>query len=232
MARIAPRRAHVQMRSPLASPTPPAAFLDTLLQMAPVDVLLFDTELVCRYAAPADDTLFGRTVEELVGRPAADIFPPAANGLGHALHRAVREAIGWRAPQYRYTHRTERSQTLYCWSVRVEPVAVDDYRGVLVTLADVQDLADENDRLHAEVEALHRREAALSTALSDLQAAVRTLLAPAMGYLQLIARRPQALAGRPTPAVVEEQVLPRLREVVLTVDQSTSLPDEPASTTG
>ena len=218
------------MRSPLASPTPPAAFLDTLLQMAPVDVLLFDTDLVCRYAAPADVTLFGRTVEELVGRPAADIFPPAANGLGHALHRAVREAIGWRAPQYRYTHRTERSQTLYCWSVRVEPVAVDDYRGVLVTLADVQDLADENDRLQAEIEAAHQREAALRTALVHLQATVRTLLAPAVGYLQLIVRRPQALAGRTLDMLLDERVLPRLREVVAAVDQAARSPGGPSHT--
>ena len=51
--------------------------------------------------------------------------------------------------------------------MHVDPVAVADFRGVLVTLADVQDLADENDRLQAEVAAAHQREAALRTALAE-----------------------------------------------------------------
>ena len=218
------------MNSTRSSPTPPAAFLDTLLQLAPVDVLLFDTGLVCRYAAPAEDTLFGRTAEELTGRHAADIFPPAANGLRPVLERAAREAAGWRDARYRYRSPTDGNQTLYCWSVRVDPVAVEDFRGVLVTLADVQDLADENDQLRAEVEAAHRREAALRTALVNLQATVRTLLAPVVGYLQLVSRRPHVLAGRTVDALLDERVLPRLREVVTAVDQATRPPGGPSRT--
>ncbi len=49
------------------APAPlPLPLLETLLRMAPLDVLLFDTELVCRFAALADETLFGRTAAEFV----------------------------------------------------------------------------------------------------------------------------------------------------------------------
>ena len=114
--------------------------------------------------------------------------------------------------------------------MHVDPVAVADFRGVLVTLADVQDLADANDQLRAEIEAAHQREAVLRTALVNLQATVRTLLAPVVGYLQLIVRRPQALASRPVDALLDERVLPRLREVVTVVDQASGPPTDASRT--
>ena len=212
------------MNASSPSPTLPPPLLDRVLQQAPVDVLLFDTALVCRYAAPAEETLFGRTPEQLVGRHATEIFPPAADGLRPMLERAAQDAAGWRSPHYRYTYRESGSEMLFCWSIQVEPVAMENYRGVLVTLSDVQDLVDENDRLQAELEAQR-------TARRQLQTAVRTLLAPVMGYLQLIARRPHALRGRPAAAVIEERVLPRLREIVAAVDGPNAPPSDASHTT-
>ena len=193
-----------------ASATPPPALLDRLLQVAPIDVLLFDTALVCRYAAPAADTLFGRTAAELVGRPAAAIFPPADSGLGPVLARAAQTAIAWEDHAFRYAARLDEGEQLYCWWVRVEPVATADFRGVLVTLADVGDLVQETERLRQEGR--------------ELQATVRTLLAPVVGYLQLLARRPHVLRGRPPAQVVEAVVLPRVQEIVAAVDVAAGPP--------
>lgn len=219
------------MNTSLPAPSLPPPLFDTLLQRTPVDVLLFDTALVCRYAAPADDTLFGRTADELVGRHAAEILPPAANGLRPVLERAAQEAAAWRAPHYRFTYRERDTELSFCWAIRVEPIAVEQYRGVLVTLSDVYDLIDENDqlraendRLHAELEQAHRRESAWVTALRGLQATVRSRLAPVSGYLQVLARRPSVLAGRAVPSVIEDHVLPQLRNLVDAVDRLSEPP--------
>lgn len=190
---------------------PPPALLDRLLQAAPIDVLLFDTALVCRYAAPASGTLFGATAEDLVGRSADAIFPLADSGLGPVLARAARTAASWEDHAFRYATRTHEGEQVYCWWVRVEPVQEHGFRGVLVTLADVGDLVQENERLQAEVEALqHDRR--------ELQTVVRTLLAPVTGYLQLLSRRPDTLRRQTIGQVVEECVLPRLHELVESVD--------------
>ena len=109
---------------------------------------------------------------------------------------------------------------------------------MLVTLADVQDLADENQRLQVETEllrtvvrALEQRAATLRRDLQSLQTAIRTLLAPVVGFLQLIARRPHALAGTPETVIIEDYLLPRLRDVVATVDARMPRPiDEPPTT--
>ena len=227
------------MTTMVLAPLPPS-LLETILRLAPLDVLLFDTELVCRYAAPVGGSLFGRSVDQLVGQPAADIFPPARDDLRSALELAAHNAATYQYPSYRYTYTDieATSETLFCWSVRVEPVALRDYRGreefrgVLVTLADVQDLADETDRLRHDNDVLqrengrlqqqlveaHRREAASAEARRRLRAAVRGLLAPVAGYLQVLSRRPRVLRGRPAEQVIEEIVLPGLRRVVTAVD--------------
>ena len=215
------------MSASSSSPTLPPPLLETLLQRAPVDVLLFDTALICQYVAPAADTLLGQTPEQLAGRHARDIFPPTAHGLLPMLERAAHDAAAWHTPEYRFTYREHGSEALFCWAIRVEPVAVESFRGVLITLADVHDLADENDHLRAEnarlrahAGALHPREQTQVAALHDLQERVRSLLAPAVGYLQAIARRPALLAGRSPAAVIEERVLPRLHDVVDAVDRA------------
>ena len=218
----------------------PSPLLETMLHLAPLDVLLFDTALVCRYAAPVGGTLFGRTAGQLIGQPATDIFPPASGDLRSALELAAHSAATYQYPSYRYAYTDTQATTemLFCWSVRVEPVALRDYRGreefrgVLVTLADVQDLADEtdrlrhdndvlqreNDRLQRELTEARRREAASIDARGTLRAAVRNLMTMVMGYLQILSRRPAALPGRSAGQVIGEIVLPGLRSVVEAVD--------------
>ena len=224
-----------------SSPPPqlPPSLLDTLLQQAPVDVLLFDTALVCRYAAPAGNELFGRTADQLVGRHAAEILPPAANGLQPVLERAAQEAAAWRNPHYRFTYRERDADLTFCWAIRVEPVAVESYRGVLVTLSDVYDLIDENDQLRAENDQLRaevgqwrRREEDRLTALRTLQVTVRTRLALVSGYLQVIARRPSVLRGQSVAAVIEDRVLPPLTDLVAASDQLAETGVRPSHDTG
>lgn len=224
----------------------PSPLLETMLHQAPLDVLLFDTDLVCRYAAPAGDTLFGRTADQLFGQHAAEIFPPARGDLRSALELAAHGAQTYQYPSYRYTYTDTAGTTemLFCWSVRVEPVVLRDYRGqeefrgVLVTLADVQDLADENDRLRRDNDLLERenqrlqdelaeaqrREAAFMEARWQVRAVVRNLLTMVMGYLQILGRRPAALGGRSAGEVVEQIVLPGLRRVVDAMDTLESAP--------
>ena len=225
---------------PTLVPVPlPPPLLDTILRMAPLDVLLFDTDLVCRYAAPAGSALFGRTADELVGQSSAEIFAGATDDLHSALKLAADTAASYQYPSYRYTFNESTTQTLFCWSVRVEPVLFHDYRGreefrgVLVTLADVRALADENerltqdndqlrrdnDRLQRAVTEAQRREARAVEARHSLQTSVRNLLAPVVGYLQVLSRRPAVLGGQPAATVIEEIVLPGLRGVVETVDR-------------
>jgi hypothetical protein len=208
------------------------------MQLAPLDVLLFDTDLICRYAAPAGETLFGRGAGDLVGQPATALFSPAYGDLHTALREAAADASSFDYPSYRYTVADAETQQYYCWSVRMQPVHLLDYRGrdefqgVLVTLADVQDLADERDRLQAGQERLLAEQAQLQARLEDLQAQlaartaahedvrsrVRTLLAPAYGYLQVIADRPDILNSQQSDALVHQVVLPRLRAIVATLD--------------
>jgi hypothetical protein len=213
------------------APAPPPALLDALLRLAPLDVLLFDTALVCRYAAPADGTLFGRTSDQLVGERAETLFPSGADDLLAALGRAAESAAGARYPSYRYSFQDVATTRLFCWSVRIEPVLLHDYRGieefhgVLVTLADVQDLADANERLQEENARLRdalsearAREAGLLAARRRLRVEVRSRLAPVVGYLQALSRRPRILQGRTTSQLMEDQVLPGLYDVVSLVD--------------
>ena len=224
-----------KMPAPLPSP-----LLETMLHLAPLDVLLFDTELVCRYAAPSGETLFGRTADQLVGQHAAEIFPPARGDLRSALELAASSAETYEYPSYRYTYAEPAGTTevLFCWSVRIEPVMLRDYRGreefqgVLVTLADVQDLADENDELRRERAVLERENQRLKDALAAAQeqqaaaaearlairATVRNQLAVVTGYLQVLGHQPAALEGQSTAEVIDAIALPRLRGVAEALD--------------
>ena len=167
------------MTTAVPAPLPPV-LLETLLRMAPLDVLLFDGELVCRYAVLGEGTLFGRTADQFLGQPVDAIFPPARGDLRTALELAAGGSeAGYAYPAYRYTYADTEgtSETAFCWSVRVEPVLLHDYRGreefrgVLVTLADVLDLTDEVDRLRQEGDQLEREVDRLRREL----AAVRSL---------------------------------------------------------
>ena len=212
------------------SPSLPRPLLETLLHRAPLDMLLFDVELICRYAAPAGDTLLGLSAAELVHQSAATIFGREASDLLTALRQAADAAAAAQYPAYRYTQQEAETQTYHCWSVAVEPVLLHDYRGreefrgVLVTLADVADLVAERDRLReaegrltAENAELRLQLAAQHQRAEETQAQVRTLLAPVSGYLQVLARRPELLAGQDQAALLA-QLLPRLTEVAAAVD--------------
>ena len=170
---------------PTIAPAPlPPPLLETLLRMAPLDVLLFDTELVCRFAALAGESLFGRTAEQFIGQPVDAIFPPARGDLRSALELAAGSTTTYAYPAYRYTYTDTEgtTETAFCWAVRIEPVVLHDYRGrdefrgVLVTLADVLDLADENDRLRQQTDRLQREVDRLQR---ELTAAQRRWPAPA-----------------------------------------------------
>ena len=216
-------------------PSIPRLLLETILWQAPLDVLLFDTDLICRYAAPASGSLFDRTADQLVGQSAREIFMSQNDDLHAALESAARTAGRYEYPSYRYTHAQATEETHYCWSVRIEPVLLRDYRGqdefhgVLVTLSDVQDLADTNDRLEAEVAELRNEIARLEQLLraradagreerARLHQSVRAQLTPVVGYLQVLSRRPSSLGDRSPVDVIEGHVLPGLRRLVDSVE--------------
>jgi hypothetical protein len=106
----------------------------------------------------------------------------------------------------------------------------EEFRGVLVTLADVRDLADSNDQLRRDNEDLRRENTDLrqalvtaehrqSVALREVQTIVHTLLAPVAGYLQLLARRPHTLAHQRVEDLLTMRVLPQLQRLVEAVDR-------------
>src|SRR5688572_24747202 len=105
---------------PDPQPPLPPAVLDELLFRTPVDVLLFDTALICRYAAPAADQFLGRSREQLLGRPVGEVLPPATNGLRGVLEHAVREATTWQEARYRFSCPVNGVETAFCLTVRVE----------------------------------------------------------------------------------------------------------------
>ena len=217
------------MAAAYPSPPAPGALLEALLHRAPLDVLLFDAELVCRYAAPAGETLLGRARHALVGAPADAIFGPEGGDLVAALRVAADAAAPSQFPVYRY-ETGETTRTYHCWSVAVEPVLLHDYRGreefrgVLVTLADIADLADERDRLR-EAEArltgenaeLRLQLAAARRRAEAARAGVRDRLAPVAGYLQVLARRPEVLAGE-DPGALAARLLPSVDAAVAAAD--------------
>jgi hypothetical protein len=221
------------MQTPAPLPMP---LLETLLRLSPLDLLLFDTALICRYAALTDSSLIRPTAGTLIGQPAAAIFPAGADDLHAALALAAAHARGARYRSYRVTHAEVAASTSVCWSVLIEPVVLQDYRGseefrgVLVTLADVHDLADEVDRLQAEVghlqERLTQAERAVAIAQEErrqLRTIVRTALAPVVGYLQVLSRRPWLFRERQQETVLDTQVLPVLHRLVEDVDTATTV---------
>lgn len=188
---------------------------DTVLRVAPCSLFLFDEQLTCRYAAPDGDAFLGRPRQQLIGRPVWEVLP-AAELLTPALQRAARGAEPWRLPQLRAVHPDSGRE--HIWAASVDPVHTEQYRGALLTLFDIGELIAERNELRAEVERLQRALGDRARQVRDLEFFLRSALAPAFGYLQVIARRARLLDGRAPAAVIEEQVLPRLREVVATLD--------------
>jgi PAS domain-containing protein len=200
---------------------PPHAFWDLVLRLAPSHLFVFDTALICRYAAPADDHFLGVARDELVGRHATEVLPPASNGLRPLLERAAVEGRAGTVPQYRYTHRVEDAETVHLWAIQATPLRLEPYRGVLLTLSDVLDLVEQRDRLQlqcddltAQVDQLTRRQAERNRALTALATHLRTQLTPVWGYLQLLLERPDLRTGSSAEAILKDAVLPQLQLVV------------------
>ena len=191
---------------------------DVLLRLAPVNVLLLDRELVCRYAAPAGESICGWSREDVIGRPVAEVLPPARNGLGAVLRRAAEEARPWHHPEYRFTVAQQQNAS-GCWSVAVDPVATPEFHGVLVSWTEIVEREAERERLLDEVERVRRqareRNAAVIQILSDL----RNAITPLSGYLQVIARRPETLKGRTAADVIADFVLPRVSDLLVIAER-------------
>lgn len=211
-----------------ATVEPPHPLFDLLLRLAPADILLFDSTLRCHYAAPVGDTFLGTSRSQLVGRHVTEILP-ARTRLQTALERAARQTASWEHGDYTLPSRSADQPTDYRCAVRVEPVILPDFTGVLVLLSEIGALAGERDRLRAELEALRRQEAARTEAIRRLHGQVRTQLTPVIGYLQLLVRRPAAFGGRTAATVINGLILPVLDRLVETLDHlrdlSTARPD-------
>lgn len=228
---------------PLTSPVPtpvPVSLLETLLRMAPLDVLLFDAALVCRYAVLGEGTLFGRTADQFLGQPVDAIFPPARGDLRTAMELAAGGSDAtYQYPAYRYTYTDTcgTTETAFCWSVRVEPVVLHDYRGqeefrgVLVTLADVLDLTDEVDRLRQESDVLQREVDRLRRDLATTQTGWLQDDAPPPG-VNLVPPEQDTPGARnlllvALPADEEQRLLPDSERVVLTALEVLHEPGDP-----
>lgn len=206
------------MTSPTAQSLPDSV-CETLLQLAPVNVFFFDTELVCRYAAPVGDEFLGLHRDLMPGRPAAEILPPAANGLRREMERAALQATSWHNPEYHFVHHAAGQETPCCWTIHIEPVTVESFRGVMVSWSDVKERADERESLRADLEEQRQanveRDSALMALLSDL----RNMITPISGYLQVIARRPAMLGRRSVTDVISFNILPRVNDVLASLDR-------------
>lgn len=205
-----------RVEPPLAPP-----LWDAMLRLAPVNVLLFDTELICRYAAPVGTLLMGKPPAEWIGRPAPEVLPPAANGLAAPLRlaAATADAASWRSPEYRFALRLDGIDQPCCWSIQIDPLVVESYRGVLVTWSDILDAVTERAQVEAQLAALAAQREQRATAITALLSDLRNLVTPISGYLQVMARRPATLAGRPFASVITENVLPRLDDLLVAIDR-------------
>src|SRR5262249_59873858 len=166
----------------------------------------FDRDLICRYAAPVGDALFGRPRESLLGLPAAEAWPPAVHGLGPVLERVARRGSRWQDASYRFTQSAADGRTPQCWALPIQPITAADFRGVCVCWSDVLREMDERERLQAELRRHRQQASERHLALRELISALRNLITPISGYLQVIARRPWMLGTRTAADVIGSTV--------------------------
>lgn len=152
------------------------------------------------------------------------MLPLAADGLGPLLEQAVRDEMAQHQLKYRFSRPEDGGERQYAWLIEVEPMPMDEERGVMVAVSEISNLIEEREALRREVELLRRRERERRLALSGILNEIRNQLTPAKGYLQMIVRCPWNLRDRPAPEVIAERVLPRLDDVVVRLQEIRDAP--------
>jgi signal transduction histidine kinase len=208
---------------------PISPFADALLCAAPADVVFFDAGLICRYVAPAGDTVLGRPAADLLGLGPADIFTGAIAVVTPRVVAAARVGASWEASDLTWPDPNEPDAPPSRWLVRVMPLSVEGVEGVIVTWCERLSGAEQLARLEREVEQLHRQRQQRQQALLALFSDVRNLITPISGYLQVIVRRPATLGGRSPADVIVTHILPRVADLLAALERLREPPitDEP-----
>lgn len=203
----------------------PPPLWDEMLRQVPCHLLLFDAALVCRYAAPHGDQLLGRRRDDLLDRHATEILPREL-GLTGLLSAALEANVDLRAEVCAPDAAGEGIDG--GWRICVKSVSAGASRVVLVVMFDVRDLLDELRAAREECEKHRVAEEERREATRELYTDIRTLLTPIQGYLQLMARRPAALAGRERGDLIEAEILPAVHRLTELIER---LPEESAPRT-
>jgi nitrogen-specific signal transduction histidine kinase len=191
----------------------PPPLWDVVLRLTPCHVLLFDAALVCRYAAPCGEELAGYPPSGLVGRRLPELFP----GCPDFAERAVQALTT--GDTHDVLVRCEHGGQIVGWHAWLTRLMADTAPVVLVMMIDETASQDDIAALRAERDQLREREASRREIARDLYTNIRTLLTPISGYLQLMARRPRALAGRDPADLVERELLPAVNHLTELVEQ-------------
>jgi signal transduction histidine kinase len=210
----------------------PHPLWDQVLRLTPIHVFIFDTALICRYAAPLDDVFLGSPRDQLLHRHVSEFFPPAASGLQLSLEQVAQQGVPWRRSGYRYTHRSGDAEMIHVWDIAASPMRLDAHRGVLLTLSDVLDLTEQIDRFQRErddlqlaLERLRRTQEDHNRALAATAVHLRTLLTPIWGYLQLLLRAPNLREQDALQPLLSDVLLPQVQELLDTLRGLEYLPD-------
>lgn len=207
------------MNTMLENPTMPPSMAELVVRRAPLTFLWFDQDLICRYAAPAEDELVVPDAHALIGNHADDVLPAYAAGrLRRIIEHAARHALRWRGAAV--AMRDPECNGPDCWrSVVVEPVQERGFHGVLVIVGDATENILEFERLKGEVQSLREAREAQTEALIEFASDLRNALTPVAGYLQVLIQRPWALAGRSWRSVIGGKVLPQVHRAIAITDR-------------
>jgi len=99
-----------------------AIALHQLLLLLPAHVFLFDTEFVCRYAAPYGPHFLGRPVAELVSTRAADLFAEVLP-LVPGIMQVMETGTSWAHPCVPYPAGPQGAWSAGMWQVQIQPWA-------------------------------------------------------------------------------------------------------------
>jgi hypothetical protein len=204
---------------------PPHPYWDTVLRIIPSHIFIFDANLICRYAAPNGETFLDRPPEHLVGRHAAEVLPPATDGLRFMVEQAAREPSSWTVTGYRYRWPAQQREWIDIWAVHIESLALGAGYGVVVTLHDISEHIWAREQLESDVTQLQSDITRVLTRARKRRQGVlafreqaRTILTPVLGYLQLLARQTAVHPVPPTTTTLAERVLPQLHRLVAIIN--------------